>query len=563
MTRSSDLVMVERELDQPSIATKQATDETAASVLSEPPEAWADCETCGGEGAINRTIHVYENGCGFSHPDVEIIPCTDCMGTGGAIVDAASTYCDICGGDCSSANPPVFNCPLAKQESCPESAPRTETATVTALRECQRVLAMMIDPESIKSTSVIHAFAAATAAEAKARTVLNGVTTFDGGVEGHAVNSCHIDHVVRHAHEHDQGRSALSSPPKYKAAGIKPGPSDQLTKTPSADHDDGNLRSLDERQAVIDALLFTARESLSPSSDPEGGARGVQGSTADGQQCNEQQPQALSRAYGVIDPDYARIFTIARCLAWAEGYALAMHGSFTRDLDLIAVPWAARACDPEHLAKRIESAAGLKITVPPKNDKPHNRLVWTMTFPEFGDPRFVDLSIIPPQHEVELSEEDVRMIDQAWETHKAALPLTAQALAEEIHIQMSVNKTCVVSGANALAKALLEKFKITQLTKTPSADHDDGNLRGLSAPNHQPHAVSQGWRDDRVAVARALYEVGRKAIEPTLGMRLCDFEQLEGRDLKLHLDYADAAIKTLRNPPLPAPPSPAKTGGAE
>ena len=68
--------------------------------------------------------------------------------------------------------------------------------------------------------------------------------TFDGGVEGHAVNSCHIDHVVRHAHEHDQGRSALSSPPKYKAAGIKPGPSDQLTKTPSADHDDGNLRGL-------------------------------------------------------------------------------------------------------------------------------------------------------------------------------------------------------------------------------------------------------------------------------------------------------------------------------
>lgn len=68
-----------------------------------------------------------------------------------------------------------------KQESRPESAPRTETAIVAALRECQRVLAMMIDPESIKSTSVIHAFAAATAAEAKARTVLNGVTKSDGG----------------------------------------------------------------------------------------------------------------------------------------------------------------------------------------------------------------------------------------------------------------------------------------------------------------------------------------------------------------------------------------------
>ena len=252
----------------------------------------------------------------------------------------------------------------------------------------------------------------------------------------------------------------------------------------------GAVYELDEALQIARDALSSSTLTPTPSSDPEGGARGVQGSTADGQQCNEQQPQALSRAYGVIDPDYARIFTIARCLAWAEGYALAMHGSFTRDLDLIAVPWAARACDPEHLAKRIESAAGLKITVPPKNDKPHNRLVWTMTFPEFGDPRFVDLSIIPPQHEVELSEEDVRMIDQAWETHKAALPLTAQALAEEIHIQMSVNKTCVVSGANALAKALLEKFKITQLTKTPSADHDAGNLRGLAEPTTRDSSES-------------------------------------------------------------------------
>lgn len=101
-------------------------------------------------------------------------------------------------------------------------------------------------------------------------------------------------------------------------------------------------------------------------------------------------------AYGIIDPDYARIFTIARCIAWAEGYALAMHGSFTRDLDLIAVPWAAHACEPDHLARRIENAAALTISVAPKNDKPFGRLVWTMTLPTFADPRFVDLSVMPP-----------------------------------------------------------------------------------------------------------------------------------------------------------------------
>lgn len=101
-------------------------------------------------------------------------------------------------------------------------------------------------------------------------------------------------------------------------------------------------------------------------------------------------------AYGIIDPDYARVFTIARCLAWAEGYSLAMQGSFTRDLDLLAVPWTDSACEPEHLARRIEEAASLRITHPSKDgEKPHGRLVWTMKFKTFGDPRFVDLSIMP------------------------------------------------------------------------------------------------------------------------------------------------------------------------
>ena len=45
------------------------------------------------------------------------------------------------------------------------------------------------------------------------------------------------------------------------------------------------------------------------------------------------------------------------------------------------------------------------------------------------------------------------------------------------------------------AASLVRSFK-HDLTRTPSAGHDAGNLRGLAAPNHQPHAVSQGWRTD-------------------------------------------------------------------
>jgi len=102
--------------------------------------------------------------------------------------------------------------------------------------------------------------------------------------------------------------------------------------------------------------------------------------------------------YGIFDPDYARVFTKARCIAWSEGYALAVHGSFTRDLDLLAVPWADHACDAEHLVDRIADACGLKPNGHPPGDKPHGRRAWTLLFPAFGDPRFIDLSVFaaPP-----------------------------------------------------------------------------------------------------------------------------------------------------------------------
>lgn len=100
--------------------------------------------------------------------------------------------------------------------------------------------------------------------------------------------------------------------------------------------------------------------------------------------------------FGIIDPDYARIYTIARTLAWAEGYALTLHGSFTRDLDLLAAPWAERCCEPEHLVRRIAEAAELRISDSDPSQKPHGRQVWTLRLPGFGEPRWVDFGVISP-----------------------------------------------------------------------------------------------------------------------------------------------------------------------
>lgn len=104
--------------------------------------------------------------------------------------------------------------------------------------------------------------------------------------------------------------------------------------------------------------------------------------------------QAELAPYGIIDPDYARVFTMARCLAWSEGYALLYHGSFTRDLDLVAVPWTKAACEPQHLLQRIVSVADLR-SLDEGSTKEHGRLAWTLVFKKFGDPRFIDFSVMP------------------------------------------------------------------------------------------------------------------------------------------------------------------------
>lgn len=107
-------------------------------------------------------------------------------------------------------------------------------------------------------------------------------------------------------------------------------------------------------------------------------------------------PVSEGAPFGIIDPDYSKAYTIARIVAWQYGYALCLHGSFTRDLDLVAVPWTGHACPPEHLVQQIEFRSGLKRQGDP-SAKPHGRLAWSLLFPGFEDPRWVDLSVLPPR----------------------------------------------------------------------------------------------------------------------------------------------------------------------
>lgn len=106
----------------------------------------------------------------------------------------------------------------------------------------------------------------------------------------------------------------------------------------------------------------------------------------------------------ILDPDYARIFTMARIIAWQYGYACVAHGSYTRDLDLLLVPWTdAAKSNHDQLLKLIAKSAGLRFrdgkdvyqSTPDYTDKPHGRKACSLFFPAFGDPRWVDISIMP------------------------------------------------------------------------------------------------------------------------------------------------------------------------
>jgi hypothetical protein len=107
----------------------------------------------------------------------------------------------------------------------------------------------------------------------------------------------------------------------------------------------------------------------------------------------QQQPMQV---FGVIDPDYARVLTMARSLAWQYGYSCAAQGSFTRDLDLLLTPWTETAWAEglSTIVALLADAAGLRVLGEP-TQKPHGRMAWTLVFPGFGDPRFVDVSGFP------------------------------------------------------------------------------------------------------------------------------------------------------------------------
>lgn len=79
------------------------------------------------------------------------------------------------------------------------------------------------------------------------------------------------------------------------------------------------------------------------------------------------------------------------------GYALAVHGSMQRDLDLIAVPWVDDVTSAEALVEVLLATSGGRLIARPGweadgSTRSHGRRVWSIYL---GGRPYIDLSVMP------------------------------------------------------------------------------------------------------------------------------------------------------------------------
>lgn len=96
---------------------------------------------------------------------------------------------------------------------------------------------------------------------------------------------------------------------------------------------------------------------------------------------------------------YRRLIDPIRAIAKEHGYAIGVHGSLARDIDLIAVPWIAKPFAAEKMIEAIrdacESIEGTAFFSDADLNpelKPHGRRAWSI---HLGGGVYLDISVTP------------------------------------------------------------------------------------------------------------------------------------------------------------------------
>ena len=89
------------------------------------------------------------------------------------------------------------------------------------------------------------------------------------------------------------------------------------------------------------------------------------------------------------------LLPVLRIVAESCGYAIAVHGSLERDIDLLAAPWRDMEMKAEYFVEQIVKVVDSVCTVEKVNGpelKPHGRKAWSI---HFCGEHYIDLSVMP------------------------------------------------------------------------------------------------------------------------------------------------------------------------
>ena len=109
-----------------------------------------------------------------------------------------------------------------------------------------------------------------------------------------------------------------------------------------------------------------------------------------------------------LAPAYCYLYPLLASTANKLGYALAIHGSMTKAMDLIAIPWVEDAADEQALVDAVvEAVSGeqplagqfdasqnkwVTVNLKEPSQKPHGRKVWTIILKGGA---YIDLGVMP------------------------------------------------------------------------------------------------------------------------------------------------------------------------
>lgn len=132
-----------------------------------------------------------------------------------------------------------------------------------------------------------------------------------------------------------------------------------------------------------------------------------------------------SRSFAMVPYYFLHVVPKLVPVAKRLGYAIALHGSFLRDLDVVAVPWTDEAVSAEELAEalRVEVHGWLLQGKKPIPEvKPHGRLAWSIHTDEGVG--YIDLSVMPRRKSLAMK---LTELDPRWfglEEHGPRVGLT-------------------------------------------------------------------------------------------------------------------------------------------